>query len=176
MSRNVQCMYAKNLTFTTRLTFPEPEDQTWSRQINWWVFILRVIWTGRDKPCIHCNHDDVRDRHLLKETWMTWTWGMKVLIYNTGNDGELIKLGTIIFLLSESSVGNSVYTNRERVINEIPVCPRTRYWCPHGFDVYIAMMVRIHKRHKPSSFVDQVSFTSTLFLPPKLLTFPPFRF
>ena len=128
-------------------------------------FHLRVIWTGRDKPCIHCNHDDVRDRHLLKETWMTWTWGMKVLIYNTGNDGELIKLGTIIFLLSESSVGNSVYTNRERVINEIPVCPRTRYWCPHGFDVYIAMMVRIHKRHKQSSFVDQVSFTSTLFLP-----------
>ena len=29
---------------------------------------------------------------------MTWTRGMKVLIYRyTGNDGELIKLGTIIF-------------------------------------------------------------------------------
>lgn len=73
------------------------------------------------KPC----SNDVRDRHLLKEIWMTWTWGF--------NEGSYLQIHwewrranqTRGDFFSESSVGNSGYTNKERVINEIPVCPRT---------------------------------------------------
>ena len=71
-----------------------------------------------------------------------------------------------------------MYINRERVINEIPVCPHTRKEIasfspsdmsllrPHasGFGVYIALYEDTNETSH--SFIDQVSFTSTLYLPP----------